>query len=365
MLAGTPRALPIARIARWGLRTLRQGTPAGAAAERAECGAWSAGRLSQSRKVPGTPGWKPFSASATSNVSGMADGAVPGQPTPSEVAAPATDDGKSTSATKAYAFKRTYHRKRGAFIPVPPSPTAEEAVTNILYDTPLEDAGSQLRHILNCLVQDEPGVLSRISGILAGRGFNIDSLVVSRTEIPELSRMTIVLNGEHSVIEQARRQLEDLVPVWAVLDYTNIKLVERELLLVKVMIGPEDHTEQGQVDEPRHGEPHGARDATPRTQADPSYLLMHTHQRLHHLTELTRLFSGCILDVSDGSVIIELSAKTERVDAFLRLIKPFGIIESSRSGVMAMPRSVARAEVNEVVEDDDACAVDATMLPPG
>lgn len=67
------------------------------------------------------------------------------------------------------------------------------------------------RHVLNCLVQNEPGVLSRVSGILAGRGFNIDSLVVCRTEIRDLSRMCIVLRGQDGVVEQARRQLEDLV----------------------------------------------------------------------------------------------------------------------------------------------------------
>jgi acetolactate synthase regulatory subunit len=68
-----------------------------------------------------------------------------------------------------------------------------------------------IRHTLNCLVQNEPGVLSRVSGILAGRGFNIDSLVVCRTEIRDLSRMCIVLSGQDGVVEQARRQLEDLV----------------------------------------------------------------------------------------------------------------------------------------------------------
>ena len=66
-------------------------------------------------------------------------------------------------------------------------------------------------HVLNCLVQNEPGVLSRVSGILAGRGFNIESLVVCRTEIRDLSRMTVVLKGQDGVVEQARRQLEDLV----------------------------------------------------------------------------------------------------------------------------------------------------------
>jgi acetolactate synthase small subunit len=73
------------------------------------------------------------------------------------------------------------------------------------------------RHILNCLVQNEPGVLSRVSGILAGRGFNIDSLVVCRTEIRDLSRMCIVLSGQDGVVEQARRQLEDLVRLFTTL----------------------------------------------------------------------------------------------------------------------------------------------------
>ena len=89
-------------------------------------------------------------------------------------------------------------------------------------------------------MQNEPGVLSRVSGILAARGFNIDSLVVCSTEVADLSRMTIVLQGQDGVVEQARRQLEDLVPVWAVLDYTTAPLVQRELLLAKISIlGPE------------------------------------------------------------------------------------------------------------------------------
>ena len=90
-------------------------------------------------------------------------------------------------------------------------------------------------------MQYEPGVLSRVSGILAARGFNIDSLVVCTPVVEDLSRKTIVLTGQDGVVEQARRQLEDLVPVWAVLDYTNAPLVLRELLLLaKVSIlGPE------------------------------------------------------------------------------------------------------------------------------
>ncbi|KAH9002495.1 hypothetical protein EDB83DRAFT_2533671 [Lactarius deliciosus] len=92
----------------------------------------------------------------------------------------------------------------------------------------------------HAIEKNEPGVLSRVSGILAGRGFNIDSLVVCRTEIRDLSRMCIVISGQDGVVEQARRQLEDLVSVWAILDYTETRMISRELLLVKVSIlGPE------------------------------------------------------------------------------------------------------------------------------
>ena len=149
------------------------------------------------------------------------------------------------SATSALSFKKHLRQRRFGPVPVVPGPSVEEAVSNILYNTPPPSRAPETRHILNCLVQNEPGVLSRVSGILAARGFNIESLVVANTEVRDLSRMTIVFNGRNVQIEQARRQLEDLVPVWAVLDYTKTKLIERELLLIKVSIlGPEHLHEQ-------------------------------------------------------------------------------------------------------------------------
>ncbi len=145
---------------------------------------------------------------------------------------------RSTNSTSALAYKALHRRSP---LPLPVSDTvssygAAAAVSSILYETPVMSKAPPKRHILNCLVQNEPGVLSRISGILAARGFNIDSLVVCNTEVEDLSRMTIVLRGLDGVVEQARRQLEDLVPVWAVLDYTPAALVQRELLLAKVSI---------------------------------------------------------------------------------------------------------------------------------
>ncbi|KAH9069831.1 hypothetical protein EDB83DRAFT_411643 [Lactarius deliciosus] len=181
----------------------------------------------------------------SSTVRILSDGTPPKPPPP-------IDD--STSALD----YKTSHKVRPPPLPkmdLPRSRSAEEAVTNILYNTPPPSLQPYKKHVLNCLVQNEPGVLSRVSGILAGRGFNIDSLVVCRTEIRDLSRMCIVISGQDGVVEQARRQLEGLVPVWAVLDYTETRTISRELLLVKLSIlGPEyleDQLEGGPSHEPR------------------------------------------------------------------------------------------------------------------
>lgn len=118
---------------------------------------------------------------------------------------------QAASSTSAISFKKHIRQRRYGPVPAAPPPTAEDAVTNILYNTPAPSKEPESRHILNCLVQNEPGVLSRVSGILAGRGFNIESLVVAKTEVPDLSRMTVIFDGYNVQIEQARRQLEDLV----------------------------------------------------------------------------------------------------------------------------------------------------------
>ncbi|KAG0368486.1 hypothetical protein BGZ54_001852 [Gamsiella multidivaricata] len=257
--------------------------------------------------------------------------------------------------------------------------SAEEAVESILYNTPSTTRDQQRqRHVFNCLVQNEPGVLSRVSGILAGRGFNIDSLVVAKTEVTDLSRMTIVLRGESETIEQARRQLEDLpfsqiglfeaqVPVWAVLDYTGSKLIQRELLLIKVSIlGPEHVRAQMNSRSPNYQlllQDEAASD--PMT---PSDALRQTQAHLKSLRELTELFQGHIRDVSSDCVAIELSAKPDRVDAFVKLVKPFGILEAARSGMMAMPRSPIydrqEFEAENKVQEEGS-GVDASLLPPG
>lgn len=216
-------------------------------------------------------------------------------------------------------------------------------------------------------MQNEPGVLSRVSGILAARGFNIDSLVVCSTEVQDLSRMTIVLQGQDGVVEQARRQLEDLVPVWAVLDYTAAPLVQRELLLAKISIlGPEyfeellaHHREMTDVEAAAAAQQQQmpADEADLETQAEqtpshhhhhpeeatqpldfhprnlpPSEALRLKHQHLETITYLTHQFGGKMLDISTNNCIVELSAKPSRIDSFMKLIAPFGILESARTG---------------------------------
>ena len=197
-------------------------------------------------------------------------------------------------------------------------------------------------------------MLSRVSGILAARGFNIDSLVVCKTEVDDLSRMTIVLQGQDGVVEQARRQLEDLVPVWAVLDYTQSPLVQRELLLAKTSIlGPEyfeevlahhreitSDTSSGGGDEAAlEQKQRVAEETAERLRQDfhPSKLAMsqalrHKHEHLEAITHLTHQFGGKVLDISNNNCIVEVSAKPSRIDAFMKLLAPFGILESSRTG---------------------------------
>ncbi len=261
---------------------------------------------------------------------------------------PATRRAKGTTSTSALAYKAV-HRRSPPPLPVSetsPQYGAAAAVSSILYETPVVSQAPVKKHILNCLVQNEPGVLSRVSGILAARGFNIDSLVVCSTEVEDLSRMTIVLQGQDGVVEQARRQLEDLVPVWAVLDYTSAALVQRELLLAKVsilgpevyeelmehhreMTSPEFETPSSELEEveenaeKRLQELEGAKaqDSALLQRAremlgqaasyHPSNLavsqaLRHKHEHLEAITHLTHQFGGKVLDISTNNCIVEV-----------------------------------------------------------
>jgi acetolactate synthase I/III small subunit len=156
-----------------------------------------------------------------------------------------------------------------------------------------------MRHVLSALVQNVPGVLSHISGMLASRGYNIDSLAVGETDNPQLSRMTFVVVGDGSVLEQVRKQLEKIVTVVRVDDIGSADHVERDLMLIKVKT------------------PAGARS---------------------QIRELTDIFRGRIVDVAPEMVMIEMSGQEQKIEAFIEMMRPFGIVELVRTGRIAMVR---------------------------
>jgi len=165
-----------------------------------------------------------------------------------------------------------------------------------------------MRHVLSALVQNVPGVLAHVAGMLASRGYNIDSLAVGETEDPVLSRMTFVVVGDDSILEQVRKQLEKIVTVVRVDDVSSQDYVERDLMLIKVNAAGDDRT------------------------------------KIH---ELCGIFRGRIVDVSPEQVIVEISGQEKKIEAFIDLMRPFGIVELVRTGQIAMVRGVNRSADGE------------------
>jgi len=157
------------------------------------------------------------------------------------------------------------------------------------------------RHVLSALVQNVPGVLAHISGMLASRGYNIDSLAVGETEDSHLSRMTFVVVGDDSVLEQVGKQLEKIVTVVQVVDVSSRDFVERDLLLMKVK-APAGNTRS-------------------------------------EIRELVDIFRGKIVDVGPQEITVEISGRENKVQAFIERMRPYGITELVRTGRIAMVRS--------------------------
>lgn len=155
------------------------------------------------------------------------------------------------------------------------------------------------QHVFYALVHNVPGVLSHISGMFSARGFNIKSLTVGETEKAELSRMTVVVDGDNHTMDQVRKQLEKIVTVVRAEDISTTDYVERDLALIKV-----------QADSAKRMEIH----------------------------ELVNIFRAKIVDVALDSIVVELSGKENKIDAFIELMRPFGILELARSGRIAMTR---------------------------
>lgn len=158
-----------------------------------------------------------------------------------------------------------------------------------------------MRHVISALVINEPGVLANVAGMFAARGFNIDSLVVGRTDKPDLSRMTIVVNADDITLDQVRKQLAKLVPIVEVTDFKQLAYIERDLALIDVEAGPE---KRGEV------------------------------------IEIVTLFRGKVVDVSEHGLIIELAGTEQKIEAFIELLRPYGIKELARTGVIAMARGM-------------------------
>ncbi|MCA9131952.1 MAG: acetolactate synthase small subunit [Planctomycetales bacterium] len=157
-----------------------------------------------------------------------------------------------------------------------------------------------MRHVLSALVQNVPGVLSHISGMLASRGYNIVSLAVGETENPELSRMTFVVVGDDRVLAQVRKQLEKLVTVVEVMDISAQDFVERDLMLVQIKAA------KG----PQRSE----------------------------IFELVEIFRGKVVDVGPDEVMIEISGRESKVESFIERMRPYGITQLVRTGRIALVR---------------------------
>ena len=156
------------------------------------------------------------------------------------------------------------------------------------------------RYVLSALVQNHAGVLSRVSGLFSRRGYNIDSLTVGETQEPGVSRMTIVVRGDEATIEQIQKQLEKLVEVGAVRRLDPAKAVYRELALIKVAAS------------------HGSRP---------------------DIVQIAGIFRARIVDVSNDSLTIEVTGDEGKVEKLLEMMRPFGVLDLSRTGKVVLPRN--------------------------
>ena len=155
------------------------------------------------------------------------------------------------------------------------------------------------KHTLVALVADKPGVLNRVASLFRRRDFNIESIAVGRTEMPNLSRMTIVVDGSNTSVEQVRKQLDKVVDVVKVSDISGDDLIARELALIKVK-------------------------ATSSTRSE--------------IIEIVDIFRANIVDVAPDSLTIEVTGDEEKIDSLYKLLRGFGIKELARTGRIAMSR---------------------------
>ena len=161
------------------------------------------------------------------------------------------------------------------------------------------------KHTLVALVADRPGVLNRMASLFRRRGFNIDSIAEGHSEVPNLSRMTIVVDGTATMVEQVRKQLDKIVDVIKVTDITGPDIIARELALFKVKASPANRSE---------------------------------------IMQIVDIFRASIVDVSPDSVVVEATGDEEKIDSLYELLRGFGIKEMARTGRAALSRGNPLAE---------------------
>lgn len=157
-----------------------------------------------------------------------------------------------------------------------------------------------MRHTISVLVENKFGVLARVAGMFSGRGFNIDTLNVAPTQDQTASRMTIVTQGDDATLEQIVKQLNKLPEVIEVRDFRGGEYVDRELALVKVAVNSKTRPE---------------------------------------VMQITDIFRAKIVDVQPKSLTIEITGTEDKVDKFIELMKPFGLLDLTRTGRVALPRA--------------------------
>jgi acetolactate synthase-1/3 small subunit len=158
---------------------------------------------------------------------------------------------------------------------------------------------NEKKHLLSILVDNEPGVLSRITGLFSGRGYNIESLSVAETVEPGVSRITMVTRGSPMIIEQIQKQLNKLINVIKVIDLTGTQYVQREMALIKVNARSDHRAE---------------------------------------ILRITDIFRGQVVDVGMEHFTLKVEGDPEKIEAVVNLLKPFGIREIARTGCVALPR---------------------------
>lgn len=156
-----------------------------------------------------------------------------------------------------------------------------------------------MKHIISALVQNKPGVLAHVAGMFAARAFNIDSLAVGRTEDPALSRMTIVVIGDDSVVEQVRKQLGKIIHVVKIQDFAGEDVIARDLMLISITC-PQD--------------------------------------RRHEIWPLIEMFDGKVVDLGPKFVMVEVSGPEEKIETFIDACRPYGVKNVVRTGTVAMSR---------------------------